>query len=225
MIIKKILLIISCGLLSGCGFHLMNSTPVKDSYPQLVFNGDYHNAFYKELFKKLKLKGIEVIEYDATIHNNTDLPILNCGNMSGGSSTLSVGSNSQNLEYTYKNSISCYLKVPNKKNYTMSSTVNRNYLSHAGSTLASDQEEETMAYEAARILSEEIIFRLRHSYLGAENITPTKQIKEEKPIKIVFDVTSEEPTTVYENLDKTEEIKEQEIKEQEIKEQEINESK
>lgn len=186
--------------LSGCGFHLMNSTPLKETYPQLVFSGDDNNAFYKEVLKQLHLRGIDVIQIkpgkSLDAYKNT--PQLSCGNINGGSSAMSIGSNAQVLEYTYKVTAGCVLRIPGKKAYTMSNSINRSYLNMAGSTIISDKETETLLIEGAKEMAKDIMFRIQNSYLALEDIKqPVKDTKFE-PVKVVFDATSEDEQHIIE---------------------------
>ena len=52
--ITALLLALMVTILStGCGFQLMRTKPIKETYPEIAFVGDKRNVFYKRLFEEM----------------------------------------------------------------------------------------------------------------------------------------------------------------------------
>ncbi len=190
--ITALLLTLMVTILStGCGFQLMRTKPIKETYPEIAFVGDKRNVFYKRLFEKLTVKGINVIEAnnDFQSYLAQDIPVLTCSSLNNNISTLSVSGNSQDLEYNIRSSVSCLLYLKDKKPYTIKSAINRSYLNKAGSTITSDSEKSALINESIEELTTQITFRLRNSYLVQFANIPDSEENQIDEFKVVFNAT------------------------------------
>lgn len=205
---KLLTLILGITTLVGCGFHLQNSNKLAENYPQIIIYGNNNDLLYKELHKELILEKIEVIETEAKISDSIkgDIPVLSCSPMAGASKEVSVGSNSQVLEYLYQNRISCSLFVKGKKPYVIKSSINRAYLNKAGTKIATDAETKTIDEESAKTLTKNIIYRLRNSHLSFENEKKAQEKTKVEKIKIVIDAFNKENSETFE-ISNEEELK------------------
>lgn len=197
--ITAFLLIVSCCLASGCGFHLLNSQSLKETYPTIALLGDKRDIFYKKLYEELQLKDIEIIEVEGDFNQylEEDIPVLSCSKPDSKISTLSVSGNSQDLEYNYSSSVTCLLYKKGKEPYTIKNVVNRSFLHKAGTTIASDVEKDDIKKESQYILIKKILFRLQNSqYLKLNNLkVNNSEQSEDQEIKFVFNATDANENT------------------------------
>lgn len=196
---KLRILIIAFALfnVTGCGFQLMKANSIKETYPQIVLIGDNNDILYKELEKNLIINGVDVIKGtgDFKQYLEQDTPVISCAPLKNKESTMSVGSNSQAIEFNYRSLINCRLFEKGKKPYSIKSAINRSYLNKAGSTIASDSEKNNIEMESAKILCEQILFRLQNSYLIPDREMKKPANKPTEKIKVVFNATAEDETT------------------------------
>jgi outer membrane lipopolysaccharide assembly protein LptE/RlpB len=206
--LKKVFFVIVFALLAttGCGFQLMKANSLNETYPEIILIGENNDILYKELEKNLIIHGVNVSKVDGDIKDyiNKDTPILSCGPLRNSESTMSVGSNSQALEYNYRSVANCLFYEKGKKPYSINSTINRAYLNKAGSAIAADSEKEDITTESARELCNQILFRLQNSYLIKTRDEKPSIVKKNEHIKVVFNATAADETTkevIINNLD------------------------
>ena len=200
-----ILPLITLTLLSGCGFHLAGSEDVSNSFSEIILVGNNNDILYKNLKKELLIEGIAVTQgtSDLAAQINGDTPVLSCSDLRNESKALSVSSDSQEMEYAYKNQISCTLFVKGYEPYVINSSLDRSFLNKSGATLSQLTEEETIRQEVVEIFTGQIIFRIKHAVLKPSVKTgETESAEEDEKITVVFNgtggTTDEEKTEVIE---------------------------
>lgn len=200
-----ILPLITLTLLSGCGFHLAGSEDVSNSFSEIILVGNNNDILYKNLKKELLIEGIAVTQgtSDLAAQINGDTPVLSCSDLRNESKALSVSSDSQEMEYAYKNQISCTLFVKGYEPYVINSSLDRSFLNKSGATLSQLTEEETIRQEVVEIFTGQIIFRIKHAVLKPSVKTgETESAAEDEKITVVFNgtggTTEEEKTEVIE---------------------------
>lgn len=200
-----ILPLIPLSLLCGCGFHLAGSEDVSNSFSEIILVGNNNDILYKNLKKELLIEGIAVTQgtSDLAAQINGDTPVLSCSDLRNESKALSVSSDSQEMEYAYKNQISCTLFVKGYEPYVINSSLDRSFLNKSGATLSQLTEEETIRQEVVEIFTKQIIFRVKHAVLKHSSKTgETAEADNDEKITVVFNgtggTTEEEKTEVIE---------------------------
>jgi outer membrane lipopolysaccharide assembly protein LptE/RlpB len=200
-----ILPLIPLSLLCGCGFHLAGSEDISNSFSDIILVGNNNDILYKNLKKELLLEGFSVTQgtSDLAAQINGDTPVLSCSDLRNESKALSVSSDSQEMEYAYKNQISCTFFVKGYEPYVINSSLDRSFLNKSGATLSQLTEEETIRQEVVEIFTGQIIFRIKHAVLKPSVKTgETESAAEDEKITVVFNgtggTTEEEKTEVIE---------------------------
>lgn len=200
-----ILPLIPLSLLCGCGFHLAGSEDISNSFSDIILVGNNNDILYKNLKKELLIEGIAVTQgtSDLAAQINGDTPVLSCSDLRNESKALSVSSDSQEMEYAYKNQISCTLFVKGYEPYVINSSLDRSFLNKSGATLSQLTEEETIRQEVVEIFTKQIIFRVKHAVLKPSSKTgETAEADNDEKITVVFNgtggTTEEEKTEVIE---------------------------
>ncbi len=192
--------------LNGCGFRLMDTKPLQERYQQIAFMGNDNDILYKELKRRLLLDGVNVIAVTGSPNDYLaqDIPVLSCGNLSSKEQVMSIGSNSQTLEYNNRMAASCSLLLKDHRPYILQNSMNRSYVSKSGSTLSSHSEKNLLKDESAEMLADEILFRLRNYHMIEGNYLQNTEetTLEEEPVKVVFNATSADETTTEINVTK-----------------------
>ena len=203
--IRGILPIIPLTLLCGCGFHLAGTNDITNDFDEIILAGNNNDILFKNLNKELSLEGVNVIigPPDISEYLEGDIPVLTCSELKNDSKVLSVSSDSQEIEYAYKNQISCTFFSRGYEPYLISSTLDRSFLNKSGATLSQLTEEQAIRNEVVDIFTGQILFRVRHA-----SLKPVKKADEqntdgkEEPTTIVINGTggtsSEEKTEVFE---------------------------
>ena len=183
--IRGILPIIPLTLLCGCGFHLAGTNDITNDFDEIILAGNNNDILFKNLNNTLPLDtGAEKVTLWGL---NSINPTL------GG----------KEIEYAYKNQISCTFFSRGYEPYLISSTLDRSFLNKSGATLSQLTEEQAIRNEVVDIFTDQILFRVRHA-----SLKPVKKADEqntdgkEEPITIVINGTggtsSEEKTEVFE---------------------------
>lgn len=200
-----ILPLIPLSLLCGCGFHLAGSEDISNSFSDIILVGNNNDILYKNLKKELLIEGIAVTQgtSDLAAQINGDTPVLSCSDLRNESKALSVSSDSQEMEYAYKNQISCTFFVNGYEPYIINSSLDRSFLNKSGATLSQLTEEETIRQEVVEIFTKQIIFRVKHAVLKPSSKTgETAEADNDEKITVVFNgtggTTEEEKTEVIE---------------------------
>ena len=200
-----ILPLIPLSLLCGCGFHLAGSEDISNSFSDIILVGNNNDILYKNLKKELLLEGFSVTQgtSDLAAQINGDTPVLSCSDLRNESKALSVSSDSQEMEYAYKNQISCTFFVKGYEPYVINSSLDRSFLNKSGATLSQLTEEETIRQEVVEIFTKQIIFRVKHAVLKPSSKTgKTAEADNDEKITVVFNgtggTTDEEKTEVIE---------------------------
>ena len=200
-----ILPLIPLSLLCGCGFHLAGSEDISNSFSDIILVGNNNDILYKNLKKELLIEGIAVTQgtSDLAAQINGDTPVLSCSDLRNESKALSVSSDSQEMEYAYKNQISCTFFVNGYEPYVINSSLDRSFLNKSGATLSQLTEEETIRQEVVEIFTKQIIFRVKHAVLKPSSKTgETADADNDEKITVVFNgtggTTDEEKTEVIE---------------------------
>ena len=200
-----ILPLIPLSLLCGCGFHLAGSEDISNSFSDIILVGNNNDILYKNLKKELLLEGFSVTQgtSDLAAQINGDTPVLSCSDLRNESKALSVSSDSQEMEYAYKNQISCTFFVKGYEPYVINSSLDRSFLNKSGATLSQLTEEETIRQEVVEIFTKQIIFRVKHAVLKPSSKTgETAEADNDEKITVVFNgtggTTDEEKTEVIE---------------------------
>ncbi len=200
-----ILPLIPLSLLCGCGFHLAGSEDISNSFSDIILVGNNNDILYKNLKKELLLEGFSVTQgtSDLAAQINGDTPVLSCSDLRNESKALSVSSDSQEMEYAYKNQISCTFFVNGYEPYIINSSLDRSFLNKSGATLSQLTEEETIRQEVVEIFTKQIIFRVKHAVLKPSSKTgETAEADNDEKITVVFNgtggTTDEEKTEVIE---------------------------
>lgn len=200
-----ILPLIPLSLLCGCGFHLAGSEDISNSFSDIILVGNNNDILYKNLKNELLLEGFSVTQgtSDLAAQINGDTPVLSCSDLRNESKALSVSSDSQEMEYAYKNQISCTFFVKGYEPYIINSSLDRSFLNKSGATLSQLTEEETIRQEVVEIFTKQIIFRVKHAVLKPSSKTgETAEADNDEKITVVFNgtggTTDEEKTEVIE---------------------------
>lgn len=189
--ISGIIPLIPLTLLCGCGFHMAGTETTSDRFSQIVLVGNNNDILYKNLNKELTIDGVQVtMGSDLAAYLDGDVPVLSCGDLRNESKALSVSSDSQEMEYAYKNQITCTLFTKGNEPYVMNSTLDRSFLNKSGATLSQLTEEETIRQEVVDIFTEQIIFRINHAVLRPAKKAETDDGSEsDEKITVVFNGT------------------------------------
>ena len=194
--------VIGTFLCTACGFRIATKHNLGEKYANLVIVGNPHDPLFIELENQLVLNGVNVMYGKKSIsyYQSMYLAVLSCGSLRSSQTTVAVGSNSQDLEYTLRSQISWQLFTPHNKPYAIKSSINRAVVSTPGSNLASDSKNALLTKENAVELSREIIDRLHGSYLSLEQLQPQKTTPSasdsnpltDEHVRVVFNATSGE---------------------------------
>lgn len=196
--LRLLLIPLTLVMISGCGFHLPADDRLSDNCPELIFAGDDNDLFYKILEERLLLSGVKVTAVTAgsyAAYLNGPVPVLSCGPLVSNSKVLSVAGNAQNLEYTYKTSVTCNLFVKGHRTYPINNTLNRSFLNRSGVTISTDAEKSAILEESARNHAAMTLIRLGNvwSVLPKLRDNNAASDKSETGIRAVVDPTSATP--------------------------------
>ena len=210
--ISGIIPLIPLTLLCGCGFHMAGTETTSDRFSQIILVGNNNDILYKNLYKELLIDGVQVTQgNDLSAYLDGDVPVLSCGDLKNESKALSVSSDSQEMEYAYKNQISCTLFTKGNEPYVMNSTLDRSFLNKSGATLSQLTEEETIRREVVEIFTDQILFRINHASLKPARKGEAEDGSEsDEKITVVFNGTggtsADEKTETFE-INGSEELK------------------
>ncbi len=176
----------------GCGFRLAGTGDSGgNGFREIVVAGDNNDAVYKNLCRELALKGVAVVRggSDVSVYLGGDVPVLACSGLRSESIAVSVSGNSQELEYTHKNSVSCNIFAKGYDPYPISVSLDRSFLNKLGATLTEHTETGTIRAEAADILARQIIFRVENAPLKKSKEDPAAETGEDGGVTVVFNPT------------------------------------
>lgn len=131
-------------LLTGCGFHMRGDIDEKLLPSQLKaihVVGDDRSDIYRMVTARLRHYGVQLVD------DNDEVPTLNLGNISIGSSAASLDNRSQVVEYVMLFNTDYSITLPHKPLQKFSARFSRVFLNKSAQALASSREQTQLRHE------------------------------------------------------------------------------
>jgi len=141
-------------VLSGCGFHLKNSYQLPTSLQQLQLQS---SDKYSDITRLVK---VTLLQYDATITNDKEAPIIRFGKEQFERGTLSLFSSGLVAEYELIYSLTYQVIIEQQEPQSFTVNIRRDYLDDPQSAQAKSREREQLLQEIRQQAAVKIVQQL-----------------------------------------------------------------